>query len=341
MHRKIEFGCLPTAIGSMPHVDPQEAIRLVVRYLSEVPAWPQLPRRAHTENMYAQFSEGFPGVLLDDSSHLSLDRTQDLDSGLEKLHLSYLDHNPDGYDISREYAAGLHTFLEAKGAPLAVKGQVTGPISWGLSMIDQGRYAIYDDGLAEAMARHLALKAGWQEQALSEVCQTTIIFVDEPYLTSLGSAFVSLPAEKVSGLLAQTLAGIRGLRGVHCCGSTDWSLVLGLPIDILSFDTYNYAGSLAAYTDEVQKFLSRGGTVAWGAIPNDEESLSSERIASLRERLEEALAQFVSPHLTFRQLARQSLITPACGLATLSYDAAEQVLGYLRDLSADMRTRYV
>ncbi len=341
MRTTFEFGCLPTAIGSMPHDDPQEASRLVLRYLSAIPAWPQLPRRSCRENMYAQFSEGFPGVSVDEGGHVSLDSTQDIDTALEKLHLAYLDQNPGGYEISRGYAAGLHALLEAKMSPLAVKGQVIGPISWGLSVTDQGRYAIYDDGLAEAMARHLALKAGWQEKALAKLCPTTIIFVDEPYLTSLGSAFVSLPAEKVTGLLKETLGLIRGLRGVHCCGGTDWSLVLGLPIDILSFDAYSYAGSLSAYREDVQKFLGRGGAVAWGAVPNDDEALAKESPAALKDRLEEAIAPFVTADLTFRQVASQSLITPSCGLAPLSNDGAEQALGYLADLSAAMRRRYV
>jgi len=291
--------------------------------------------------MYAQFSQGFPGTAVDESGHVVLDRSQDLDTALEAVHLAYLERNPEGYAISEEYAAGLHAMLASKISPAGVKGHVIGPISWGLSVIEDGRYAVYDDGLAEAMARHLALKANWQERSLAHLSPTTIIFVDEPYLTSLGSAFVSLPEEKVMNLLTETLSGIQGLRGLHCCGSTDWSLVLRLPIDILSFDAYNYAGSLSAYTENVQQFVSNGGGVAWGAVPNDEETLSRESLPALRERLEEAIASFVTADLTFRRLATQSLITPSCGLVALSYDAAEQALAYLAELSAEMRRRYV
>ena len=41
---RIEFGCLPTIIGTMPHTDPKSACRLITRYLKDIPAWPQLPR---------------------------------------------------------------------------------------------------------------------------------------------------------------------------------------------------------------------------------------------------------------------------------------------------------
>lgn len=46
MSAKIEFGCLPTLIGSMSHTDPKEACSQVIKYLPDIPAWPQLPKRS-------------------------------------------------------------------------------------------------------------------------------------------------------------------------------------------------------------------------------------------------------------------------------------------------------
>jgi hypothetical protein len=57
------FGCLPTMIGSMPHTDPVKAYALLSRYLKDIPAWPQLPRRSFREGMCCQFSQGMPGVV--------------------------------------------------------------------------------------------------------------------------------------------------------------------------------------------------------------------------------------------------------------------------------------
>jgi len=61
---KFEFACLPTAIGSMPHTEPEEACSIVMKYLPAIPAWPQLPKRSPKENMCIQFSEGFPGIVI-------------------------------------------------------------------------------------------------------------------------------------------------------------------------------------------------------------------------------------------------------------------------------------
>jgi len=87
--------------------------------------------------------------------------------------------------------------------------------------------------------------------------------------------------------------------------------------------------------------VKAGGAIAWGIVPNDVEYLAKESPASLKDRLEETLAPYVTPDLPFRQLIAQSLLTPSCGLATLPIDAAEQALGYLADLSSLIRTRYV
>ena len=88
----IEFGCLPIAIGSMPHTDPSEVCASVSHYLKDIPGWSQLPKRSFRENMYAQFSEGFPGVMIEDDK-IFVDRSQDLYKSLEKLYAAYLDND--------------------------------------------------------------------------------------------------------------------------------------------------------------------------------------------------------------------------------------------------------
>ncbi|MFC2008233.1 methionine synthase [Chloroflexota bacterium] len=339
----VEFGCRATAIGTMPHTDPAAACSTVVRYLKDIPAWPQLPRRSFKENMYAQYSEDFPGAVVKEDS-IYIDRSQDLDKPLEQLYAAYLENDSDKYPVGPDYAAGLHYFLNLKDIePLAVKGQITGPVSWGLTVTDdKQRSVIYDDTLADAAAKLLRLKAAWQEKALSQISRNTIIFVDEPYMTSFGSAFVSLSKEKVIGLLEEVLGGISGVKGVHCCGNTDWSVLLATSTNILSFDAYNYAESLSLYPTEVKEFLGRGGTIAWGIVPNDEQSLVRESVASLKDRLEEAMAPFTRNGTPFKQLITQGLLTPCCGLASLATEeAANQALELLTELSARIRERYM
>ncbi len=105
----IEFCCLPTVIGSMPHTDPSAACSQLTRYLKDIPAWPQLPKRSFLEHMYVQFSQGFPGVVVEED-RIYVNRSQDLDKPLEQLYAAYLENDFDKYPISPDYAAGLHLF---------------------------------------------------------------------------------------------------------------------------------------------------------------------------------------------------------------------------------------
>ncbi len=339
----IEFGCLPTIIGSMPQTDPQAACAQIVHYLKDIPAWPQLPNRSFLENMYVQYSQGFPGVVMKDNS-IYVNRSQGIDKPLEQLYAAYLENNFNKYPVSSDYAAGLHSFLAlGKLSPLAVKGQVTGPVTWGLTVTGEGKRAvIYDEVLGDAVAKLLRLKAGWQEKELSRISRNTIIFIDEPYMEAYGSSsFITLTKEKVISLLDEVFGGISGLKGVHCCGNTDWSILAETSADILSFDAYNYARSLSLYPSEIKAFLDKKGAIAWGIVPNDAELLAKESVASLRDRLEEAMAPFTRKGIRFKQLIEQGLLTPGCGLVRLSEEASGRALELLAELSAVIRKRYL
>jgi methionine synthase II (cobalamin-independent) len=340
MSAKLEFGCLPTAIGSMPHTNSGEACSIIMKYLPDIPFWPQLPQRSPKENMIIQFSEGFPGVVID-GDKIHVEPSVDFESELEQIYIDCERDNAREYGISAEYAAGLYAFLSKATGSKIVKGQVTGPITWGLRVTRQdGLGILYDDTLAETAAKFLRLKASWQENTLRQISPNTIIFVDEPYLVSLGSVFTPIPEEKVPALLEEVIKGIKGVKGLHCCGNTNWSVLLDTKIDILSFDAYNYASSLSTYSDKVKSFLEGGGSIAWGIVPNEEEALAKESLSDLRDRLEEAMAPFTRDGVKFRQLIAQGLITPSCGLDGLSPEAASLVLELTAELSGDLRSRY-
>ena len=341
MTKKIEFCCLPTIIGTMPHTNPDEACLLVNNYLPDLPAWPQLPQRDSAENMYVQYSEGFPGIVVENGKPY-VDQDKNFDEQIERFYNDYEEKKFSRYGVSGRNAAGLHTFKAlSQERYRMVKGQVTGPISWGLCVTDrEQRGILYDDLLADTAAKFLRLKAMWQEDFLRSFASQTIIFIDEPYLTSLGTAFTAISSETVSTLLEEVLAGISGISGIHCCGSTDWSLLLRSSTDIISFDAYNYADSLSTYAADVNDYLRQGGTIAWGIVTNCDESLEKETVPSLYDRLGEAMAPYTREGITFKQLAAQSILTPSCGLATLSIDAATEALHLLSELSEKMRSRY-
>jgi methionine synthase II (cobalamin-independent) len=335
------------SIGSLPYTDPHHACERILCTFPEIPAWPQLPQRSFRENMYAQFSERFPGIILD-GDRLWVDRQRDLDPALEALYMAYLEDDLDYGEISPPYAAALRPFLDlvqvsllsGAVAPLCLKAQVTGPVSWGLTVLDGDRRpTLYDEILADAIARHLRLKARWMEHALRQVFPHTLISVDEPYLSSFGSAYVSLGREQAVALMEEVLSGIEGLTMVHCCGNTDWSLLLETSVDILNFDAYDYATQVALYPEEIAAFLERGGMLAWGITPKTDDAYG-ETVESLVERLDGAMQALAEKGFHIDDIRSASLISPSCGLGPLPEALADHVLDLTAGVSSAMRERY-
>jgi len=99
---------LTTAMAVMPHTDVERALETALSM--DVPFWPQLPNYSYYEDMYVQAAEHFPGILLD------LDK-RTLRFSMDKFVLELEDalghfDNPSYFDISREYSAVYHRFLE-------------------------------------------------------------------------------------------------------------------------------------------------------------------------------------------------------------------------------------
>ncbi|MCX7839121.1 MAG: methionine synthase [Anaerolineae bacterium] len=342
MHTWTPHG-LATGIGSLPHTDARAAVRVTLENFSELPYWPQLPKRDFRENMYAQFSEGLVGIQMDLAHEwMGLVKDDTVMDQVEAFYARYLEENPDLFAVSEEYAAGLYA-LRDEQATLArarwIKGQVTGPISFGLKVVDQTlKPMLYDDTLRDVLVKHITRKAQWQEKFLSAL-GTPIVFIDEPSLALIGASVVALNRDEVVRDLEEIFSALHCLTGTHCCGNTDWGMLLQTSVDIISFDAYNYAENLALFADDVKRFLERGGVLAWGIVPTVEEQIANESVASLEARLDAAMQLLARKGIDRALLLERALITPACGLGTVSVAAAERALMLTRQLAERVRER--
>lgn len=336
----MDWSCLPACIGSLPHLDPKQAVDVVLRHIKQVPFWPQLPAMGFEENMYAQYATRLPGARVDDQ----LKRiTVDLDGyDPEEFYTAVLDDDLDYFEHPRSCFHGLYELMEEWQLPeetVALKGQVTGPISLGLQVLDStGKSVIYDDSYSEMIRKNLNMMMRWQERYLRSKCPETVMFLDEPSLSLVGTPFAAISKEKVVSWIDEVLEGVQSIKAVHCCGNTDWPMVMSTSIDILSFDAYNYGHTIALYQDEVIEFLEQKGTIAWGIVPNDAETLASESVESLVERLVTAMQGLSAKGIPLDLLLRQSLVTPQCGLEPLGDEmVAERALHVLARVSQRMR----
>ena len=338
----MKFNFEATAVGSLPLADPKIACQLIFETFDTIPFWPQLPKRSFLENMYAQYSERLPGMIIDEKNraiHVDSSKARD---DLQEVYERFLAADVEYFKVSEGYAAGFYEFLDLLKKPLKgvryVKGHITGPVSFGLSVTDENRKSIiYDKELFEAVTKILSMKARWQIRKLKSLFPNVIIFVDEPYLVSIGSSYVNINIADVAGRLDEIIGAIKeegALCGLHCCGNTDWSFFLGRGVDIVNFDAYNFMKEFALYTDEVKTFLANGGTIAWGIVPSSD-AIDAETDKTIVGKLKAALKVLADKGID--KGAISSLITPSCGVGSMDELRAKKVLRLTRSAAEGMR----
>jgi len=331
-----------TGIGSVPFTDPAAAVASILAHLPEVPFWPQMVRLGFPEEMVAQAARGLPGLKVDlEGRTVAVDPDIPREEALARLYEEVWAGDLAPFALEPQEAQGFFVLLKAcasaKTGVRALKGQLSGPVTFAGMVKDlEGKPILYDAELTQAVCQGLARKAVWQAQQFWDLGKEAVIFFDEPYLTGFGSAYLPISKGEVMEILTQTLEAVRQsgpvTLGVHCCGNTEWSLLLETPLDILSFDSFGYFDSLRLYDQELRGFLARGGRLAWGLVPTGAE-LEGETADSLWKRFQGQVQQLAFSGAAAKEILSRALLTPACGMGYLSPEAANRVLALLQELS--------
>lgn len=335
-----------TAIGSLPHTDIDAACKLMFESLPEIPCWPQLPKISTREEMCIQYTEGLPCLTIHaDGKTVSIDVSSDTSGALAGFYEDYLKNDPDLFQISPGCAAGFYAMLDRlnkvpQKSFRALKGQVIGPITLAGSLkLSSGITALYSEEFFDVVIKLLSMKAYWQFTRLSQYGLPVIIFADEPYLTSFGSAFMNISRERAISALNEVYETVQtrgGLTGTHCCGNTDWAMLMDSKVDIISFDAYEFMDKYLMYWREIQAFLNRGGYLAWGIVPTSPK-VTSVSVSDLLKKLEEGIRFLVDKGFSRTLIKERSIITPSCGTGTLTIEESERVMMLTRDLSFAMK----
>ena len=304
-----------TSVGSLPHADPVEAAELVLRLHPELPAAPQLPNRSSGELMLAQAIDGLEGVAVNDDGTLAIEA-----DALDTTDVTFGDECWDG----------LLTFLrlaESRSGP--VKVQLTGPVTLAV--------ALARGGASQHVARDIAIEAVRRRAAaLVDLFdfQPLVLCIDEPWL---GSAHPSIPVEDVITSVVEDL-GPAVVAAVHCCGHADWESILdALPTPaVVSMPA---SPDAVAHAAALNRFLGRGGIVAWGVVPTVPPYVTDGD--ELWRRFESLLRALAEAGCDADVLCRQSWVTPECGLAGHSVVQAEAALSAARAVADLLRDHAV
>lgn len=346
-----------TAIGSMPFTDPDYAVKVSLERLPDAPIWPQLPRLGIREQMEVQYSEGIPCAVIDEvKKRMYVDTSKDYSELFADFYETYMAAmDPDAgtgdcsaLAISPEFSRGipaLEKALKAKGAKLPfVKVQTTGPCSFALTIVDENKRAIYyNEEFRDVVVKALAMKCRWQIAKFKGYAQNVICFIDEPILSAFGSStYVSVKREDVVALLQEMIAAVRaegGISGIHCCGNTEWSILVDSGVDIINFDAFEYGETISMYASHMKKHLARGGLLAWGVVPTSA-AIRDASPASLEAQLEKVMDKLASQGIDKKTITEQALITPSCGTGSMDPADAEKVFLMVAELSKRMKAKY-
>ena len=338
-----------TAIGSYPHKKVEDACNLILNTLPEIPCWPQLPEIDMREEMLVQYTEGLPFLkIVPEEKKIYIDMPDDNTDELETFYNKYLSDDVELFSISDSHAVGFSNMVrllkERKPDHLrATKGQIVGPITLAGTLKNPEQISVlHNPVLFDVIVKLLAMKACWQIDKYSEFGLPSIIFLDEPYLSSYGSAFASLKKEQIVDSLNEIFQAIhnrKALSGIHCCGNTDWSMLMETQADIISFDAFGYMDTMLIYKGEVKSFLNRGGILAWGIVPTTD-SIKEAAIDNLMEKMVSAVDFLVNSGIEQNLVIGNSLITPSCGTGTMPVEEAEKAMTLTHDLSVKLKDKY-
>ena len=345
--------CLPVLIGSLPVDTHDEAVSIIFEHTPDIPLWAQLPRNPK-ELMIPQFLPGMPGVVKENETVFVDIGSPAYENEILSFYEDYVSVTEGGlpldgtrFAMTDDTARGFFSFIDhvksLPSLPVAVKGQITGPISFTLGIADREKRAIfYDEQARDAAIKLLAMKATWQAKAMGCFGKPVIVFLDEPALASFGtSETISMTADDVLNCLKEVVDAVHAagaLAGIHVCANTDWSLVLDAGVDIVNFDAYGYFDRFILFPERIRSFIRNGGVIAWGIVPtSDGETIDRESVDSLVAKWRDQIGAVSGLGIETEQIVDQSLITPSCGTGSLSPEHARRVLQLTRDVSQTIR----
>jgi methionine synthase II (cobalamin-independent) len=338
-----------TGIGSVPFLSPQRACRVILDQDLLVPFWPQMVRVTPREEMLIQFSPPLPCLQPDiETQTLRIDPLCNRSQALLNFYEKFLSGDPDFFALRPDYAAGFFALfpeVQARKSPTpCLKGQIVGPVTLGLSLKDENdRFLIHDPELMDAVIKGLAYQGVSQIQQITSLGKKALLFIDEPSLSGYGSAFTPLSRSEVLDILGETIRLIRergeALIGLHCCGNTDWSLLLALDLDLINLDAFAFGEAFLLYPREIRSFLEQDRAIAWGIVPTSDYT-GRETAEALLNQLNGYFESLIHQGIDPDRLHSQALLTPACGLGTLDEKTAGDLLTLLNRVCHLARDRF-
>ncbi len=322
-----------TGIGSLPHSQLELALQMAFQV--DVPYLPQLPASSPSEFMIPGALDGLPGLRFDGEGLCTVDidawRAQremfgaSIESALTSGEL-------EGFEPLPQACRAWKPFLwEIGDRKLAfAKAQIAGPatVRWATKSSTGDPVSELPE-LDQQIFRLLLARSLAMAKAIRRASATPIVYLDEPGLYALQRAnphhLLALQEIKV---LVMALQREGALVGLHCCGNTDWDLLLDCGVDLLSLDVRLSLDAALEDRAALERFLASGAAFSLGIVPTN--VAASFAVSELVDSVEASFTATFGRRRA-REVMMRSVLTPACGLAMRSVVVAEQTFAQLRE----------
>ncbi len=332
-----------TSLATVPFRDMATAARIILENLPEAPFLPIMTRT------YRWLFEGFPCLVIDPEKKTVMmappeEREAEVLEFYDRVERDDLDYFATTTAAAPFYEAMLDEIVRADPPDLKrLAVQIPGPVVLADSWRQRdGKPCIHHETLRDMIVKTVAMKTRWLERWIKEALPGVEVIADHPEPTLVGftSALGGGSRQDLIAAVEGGFAGVTALRWVHCCANIDWSLLTEADIDVINFDAFAYADKVALYAEGFRGFLERGGTIGWGIVPVESETLAGQTAESLVNRLQEGIDLLVAQGLDEARLAESSWVLPSCEPALLSTEQAARVFELTGQVSAAMRARY-
>ncbi len=222
----------------------------------------------------------------------------------------------------------------------ALMGLVIGPVSLALTLVDDQAEPLLNSGeLLDGLSKHLFLRRLWLHKTLERLGRPAVVWVYEPYLHILNSAFRPLAIDELVDATDQTL----GQATPRALWLPDLATALALPA-ALRFDLIALplpAPELAAVARPwIERMLALKTGLGWGIVPVTADGLRNATAARLAARFAAWLHALEMAGVPPQPVLAASLIMPEDTLAYLEPAEAERALALTGELSSLVRQSY-
>lgn len=326
-----------TGVGSLPFLNPGDAVRFVRSVCPLIPFWPQLPMRAPEEDLVSQSLaqlKRWLEVRADGRGFvLKQVNRKEFEAELREGSPHMLPHEASGFfEFAMMLEVGL--FHEAE----AIKGQITGPVTLACNVHDErGEPLSRDPEMLSLFGAYVARLAQWQAKKLTVRGLPTLILVDEHDLVAVDQIGAERHGcEDAINTVLRTLRAEGAYGGIHCGSNELRDEMQTIEADLFSLnviENMHEACRLAkAHPDAL---------IAYGLVP-----LGKSMATVSPESLFTWWLSITSEADDLYDLAQRALVTTSEGLgrstpdvARRAFEKCERVGEYLRQIALESYVR--